>query len=143
MKNIIFATISSFAIAASAIVPDEKISQCVFDSSFMLKTTSKLALVDKILFISKVNAAIDKFPGSDERKDKLLLDANFAAINATKNKSELTYVIAAIYSSMPIKSLEKLNDKFSNEIYFCIVEKHAFIDFNILEENIEESETKK
>lgn len=117
MKRTLMAMVAAFgAMALSAEMPRSewhaKVGECALDSAVLKGTMVQLSSADKAAFLSEVNAAIAKMPGSAEAKAAKFLAANRAAV-AAAGAADRAAVLAEVYASVPPESLTIINEEFA------------------------------
>jgi len=117
MKRTLMVMMAAFgAMALSAEMPRSewhaKVGECALDSAVLKGTMAQLSSADKTAFLSEVNAAISKMPGSAEAKAAKFLAANRAAV-AAAGAADRAAVLAEVYASVPPESLTIINEEFA------------------------------
>lgn len=117
MKRTLMVMVAAFgAMALSAEMPRSewhaKVGECALDSAVLKGTMAQLSSADKTAFLSEVNAAISKMPGSAEAKAAKFLAANRAAV-AAAGAADRAAVLAEVYASVPPESLTIINEEFA------------------------------
>lgn len=82
----------------------------------MKQTMAKLSDADQLAFVSEVNSAISKMPGSDESKAAAFYAANRAAVTGA-SKSNLAAVLAEVYATVPPEYLTEINERFATDVF--------------------------
>ncbi len=117
MKRTLMVMVAALgAMALSAEMPRSewhaKVGECALDSAVLKGTMAQLSSADKTAFLSEVNAAISKMPGSAEAKAAKFLAANRAAV-AAAGAADRAAVLAEVYASVPPESLTIINEEFA------------------------------
>ena len=89
-----------------------KVGECALDPVVLKSTMSKLSSADKASFLSEVNAAIGKMPGSPEAKAAQFLSANRAAVAGAGSADRMT-VLAEVFATVPPEALAIVNEEFA------------------------------
>ena len=89
-----------------------KVGECALDPAVLKGTMAQLSSADKTAFLSEVNAAISKMPGSAEAKAAKFLAANRAAV-AAAGAADRAAVLVEVYASVPPESLTIVNEEFA------------------------------
>ena len=84
------------------------------NSSTLSSVMAKLSPADQVTFLSEVNAAIAEMPASADEKTALYLNANKAAMKASKKN--LKDLLATTYSTVPAQSLTVINEDFAANV---------------------------
>ena len=93
-----------------------KIGEAVVDTAKMGEIISQLSAEDQVSFLSDVNAAIDKMPGSNEEKAAAYLNANTAAMKNAK-KGNLQNLLAEMFATVSPEALTVINEKFASDLF--------------------------
>ena len=117
MKKILMAMVAAAgAFLLSAEMPRSewhaKVGDCAQDPNMLKETISQLSSADKTAFLSEVNAAIEKMPGSADVKAAKFLAANRAAV-AGAGAADRADVLAEVYATVPPESLTIINEEFA------------------------------
>lgn len=89
-----------------------KIGESARDASVLADTMKKLSDADQVAFVSAVNAAIAKMPGSEEARAAASTEANLAAI-ASASKANKNAVLAEVFATVPPEYLTEINERLS------------------------------
>lgn len=119
MKKILL--VMALALAGSLFAQDKalsladargKIGEVIADPSSMTVVMKQLAAADQTAFLSEVNAAITKMPGSADELAAKFLAVNTAAIRGAK-KGNLKALVAEVYATVPPNALTVINESFA------------------------------
>jgi len=103
--------------AASLADARAKIGESVSDVAVLTATIKTLSADDQVTFLSEVNGAIAKMPGSVESKAAAFLDANRAAIKAASGKGNVRKLLAEVFATVPLEALTVINERFAAELF--------------------------
>ena len=93
-----------------------QIGDAVESSSTMTKLVKQLSAADQKTFLSDVNSAITKMPGSPEDKAAKYLNANAAAMRGAA-KGNLATLLAETYATVPPEALTVINERFAADLF--------------------------
>lgn len=116
MTFVVTALSASVLMAMSLADARAQIAGCVKDSSAMTATVKQLSAEDQVAFLTEVNAAITKMPGSNEEKAASLLNANKAALRGAA-KGNKTAMLAEIFATVPVEDLPVLVERLSADMF--------------------------
>ncbi len=111
------ATVAGLALAAKMPLPDARaqISACISNPAKMSETVKQLSAEDQVAFLSEVNEAISKMPGSNEAKAAKFLNVNRAAVSSAGKKNKKA-VIAEVFATVPLEALTVINERFASDL---------------------------
>jgi len=89
-----------------------KIGDIISNPSTMTDVMKQLSASDQAAFLSDVNAAIDKMPGSVEEQTSKFVEVNSAALKGAQ-KDNLTTLLAEVFATVPPESLTAINEQFA------------------------------
>ena len=122
MKKIILTMATALAMtlgAAGALSLAEaraKIGEAISDPAVLTSTMKQLAAADQAAFVSEVNTAISKMPGSNEAKTSAYLNCAKAALRGAA-KGNLITIIAEIFATVPPESLTVVNERLAADVF--------------------------
>lgn len=121
MKKLVcmMVAVAAFAVPALAVSLAEasaKIGDCITDASAMTGTIKDLSAEDQVAFLAKVNAAIEKMPGSVEERAAAYLNANRAALKGAQ-KGNVTALLSEVFATVPPEALTVVNERFAAELF--------------------------
>lgn len=107
------------AMAISLADASANISDAVANPALVGETVKQLAPADKTAYLAKVNAAIEKMPGSEAEKTAKFLAANKAAMKAMKGESreDTTAMLAEVFATVPPEALTAINESFATDLF--------------------------
>lgn len=94
----------------------QKIDEVIEDASVMTEVMEALSAEDQVKFLSEVNAAIARMPGSSEARTAALLNVDSAALRAAK-PDNLANLVAEVFASATIESLPILSERFAEDLF--------------------------
>lgn len=113
------AVMAAFSLFASEMPLAEaraKIGEAVANSQVMAQTMKSLSADNQKAFLSEVNAAISKMPGSTESKTATFLTVNRTALqNAAKGNMKT--LLAEVFATVPVEALTVLNESFAKDLF--------------------------
>lgn len=113
---LISAVMSVFAAEKPLAEARAQIGDAIADSKVMAETMKSLSAADQKAFLSEVNAAIAKMPGSAESKASVFIAVNRAALqNAAKGNMKA--LVAEIFAGVPAEALTVLNESFAKDLF--------------------------
>lgn len=118
MLAVCFATfVVGAALSAGLSLSDARsqISACIKDPAKMKQVVKGLSPADQLTFLSEVNEAISKMPGSNESKAASYLLANRAAVTAASAGNK-TAMIAETFATVPPEVLPVINERFAADL---------------------------
>lgn len=93
-----------------------KIAEAAESSDAMASIMKQLSAADQVAFLSKVNAAIAKQPGSQDEAAAKYLAANSAALKNAK-KDNVPALLAETYATVPPEALTVINERFASDLF--------------------------
>lgn len=94
----------------------QKIDEVIEDASVMTEVMEALSAEDQVKFLSEVNAAIARMPGSSEARTAALLNVDSAALRAAKS-GNLANLVAEVFATATIESLPVLSERFAEDLF--------------------------
>lgn len=95
-----------------------KIGEAIANQAVMAETVKSLSAEDQVSFLSAVNAAIAKNPGSKEEKAALFLKANVAALKAAKGSNgDMKALLAEVFASVEAYALCVISEYFGDKLF--------------------------
>ena len=94
----------------------QKIDEVIEDASVMTEIMAALSAEDQVKFLSEVNAAISRMPGSSEARTAALLNIDSAALRAAKS-GNLSNLVAEVFATATIESLPVLSERFAEDLF--------------------------
>lgn len=95
-----------------------KIGEAIANQAVMAETVKSLSAEDQVSFLSAVNAAIAKNPGSKEEKAALFLKSNVAALKAAKgSKGNMKSLLAEVFASAETYALCAISEYFGDKLF--------------------------
>ena len=94
----------------------QKIDDVIEDASVMTEVAESLPAEDQVKFLSEVNAAIARMPGSSEARTAALLNVDSAALRAAKS-GNLANLVAEVFATATIESLPVLSERFAEDLF--------------------------
>ena len=120
MKKIVYAVTCAVSMVLAAEMPRSewhaKVGDCAQDPALLKQTIGQLSAADQTAFLSEVNDAIAKMPGSDEVKAAKFLDANRAAVSGA-TASNRSAVLAEVFATVPPEYLTVINEDFASNLF--------------------------
>lgn len=95
---------------------EAKIASAIEDTKVMSSTMSSLSAQDQVAFLSKVNAAIGEYKGSEEEKAALYVNANSTAMKSAA-KGNLPSLLAETFATVPLEALTVINERFAADLF--------------------------
>ena len=93
-----------------------KIGDVVSSPESMTGLMKQLSATNQVAFLSDVNAAIAKMPGSAEEKTAKYVAVNEAAMKGAKG-GNLTALVAEAFATIPPESLTVVNERFAADLF--------------------------
>lgn len=93
-----------------------KIGDVIADPASMTSVMKQLSAADQTTYLSDVNAAIAKMPGSAEEKTSKFLNVDAAALKGAK-ENNLTALLAEVFATVPPESLTVINERFAADMF--------------------------
>lgn len=95
------------------------IGDAVENPASVTETVKQLDSGDKTAYLAKVNAAIDKMPGTAEEKASKYLAVASAAMKGMKgaSKEETLAMLAEVYATVPPEALTVVNENFAQTLF--------------------------
>ncbi len=93
-----------------------KIGAIVNDPPAMTAVMKQLSAEDQVAFLSEVNAAIAKMPGSADEQAAKFLAVDRAALLGAK-EGNLTALVAEVYATVPPNALTVVNESFAADLF--------------------------
>lgn len=95
-----------------------KIGEAIANQAVMAETVKSLSAEDQVSFLSAVNAAIAKNPGSKEEKAALFLKSNVAALKAAKgSKGNMKSLLAEVFATVETYALCAISEYFGDKLF--------------------------
>lgn len=120
MKKILIAAtamvLSANALAMSLAEASAKITDIIKDPSKMSSVAKELSADDQILFLKRVNSAIEGTKRSVDSKTELFCEVNKAALVAHKG-GNLKSLVAEMFATVPPASLTVINEIFAQQLF--------------------------
>ncbi len=125
MNNSILKVMMAGAVALCAMVVaaemprsewQAKVGDCAQNPELLKQTIGQLSSADQLLFVSEVNKAISKMPGSDDVKGARFYAANRAAVTGSINGNRGP-VLAEVFATVPPEFLTVINERFASELF--------------------------
>ena len=125
MKNLLMIGLALFATVAWAQEKEKELSladassqigEVVGNPAKMTEILSRMSATNQVVFLSKVNEAIGKMPGSPEEKAAAYVNANAAAL-AGAQQGNLPNLLAEVYATVPPEALPAVNERFANDLF--------------------------
>ncbi len=115
---VLVAALASVAFAKDMSIEEARanIGECITNMSQLTETMKSLSAEDQKRFLSDINEAISRMPGSNEAKAAAFLNANRAAFKGAK-KGNLSTLIAETFATVPVESLTFLNERFAADLF--------------------------
>lgn len=93
-----------------------QIAEAAESSDTMASVMKQLSAADQVKFLSQVNAAISKQPGSPTEKAAKYLAVNSAALKNAK-KDNVPALLAETYATVPPEALTVINERFAADLF--------------------------
>ena len=93
-----------------------QIAEAAESADTMASVMKQLSAADQVKFLSKVNAAIAKQPGSPTENAAKFLAVNSAALKSAK-KDNLTALLAETFATVPPEALTVINERFAADLF--------------------------
>ena len=93
-----------------------KISQLIDAPGEMTLVMKQLSAADQVTFLSDVNSAISKMPGSEDERTAKFLDMNTAALKGAQD-GNLTTLVAEVFATVPPTALTVINEQFASGLF--------------------------
>lgn len=93
-----------------------KIGDVVSNPETMTSLMKQLAASDQAAFLSSVNEAISKMPGSVDEKTAKYVAVDEAALKGAKN-GNLTKLVAEVFATVPPESLTRVNERLAADLF--------------------------
>ena len=93
-----------------------KVSQLIESPDEMTPVMKQLSAADQVSFLSEVNSAISKMPGSEDERTAKFLDVNTAALKGAQD-GNLTTLVAEVFATVPPTALTVINEKFASGLF--------------------------
>lgn len=93
-----------------------KLTEAASNAATMVEVIKQLSPSDQTAFLSKVNATIASFPGSDAEKGVKYLNAAKAALAGAEAKNR-TAVLAEIFATVPPEYLTVINERLAEDTF--------------------------
>ena len=90
------------------------VSECAQNPAALKSTIVQLTAADQKAFVSEVNEAISKMPGSNEKKAAAYVEAARAAVEGS---SDVNAVIAEIFATIPTEYLTDVNERLASDVF--------------------------
>lgn len=105
-----------------------RIDRAVANPAVMKAVVKHLSAEDQRLFLSEVNAAIAKMPGSDAERIAAFVAANRAALEGAR-KGNVTTLVAECFATVPLEALPAMNESLASDLMNRSTAKgHTFTD---------------
>ena len=122
-KLMVVTATTLFAVSLNAMSLAEargKTDAVISNPAEMTSVIQQLSAADQKSFVSDVNAAIAKLPGSAEEKSAKVANVARAAIKgaaAKSNAKDLEALVAEVYATAPVESLCNLNEDLAKDVF--------------------------
>jgi hypothetical protein len=120
MKKILIAAaamvLSVNALAMSLAEASAKITDIIKDPSMMSSVAKELSADDQIIFLKRINSAIEGTKRSVDSKTSLFCEVNRAALVARKD-GNLKSLVAEMFATVPPASLTVINELFAKQLF--------------------------
>lgn len=93
-----------------------KIDSAISSPAVMTSTVQQLSAEDQLKFLSDVNAAIAKMPGSAESKAASYVDVCRAALKGARGAS-MSAMLAEVFATVPLEVLTVLNENLAADLF--------------------------
>ena len=93
-----------------------QIAEAAESADTMASVMKQLSAADQVKFLSKVNAAIAKQPGSPTENAAKFLAVNSAALKSAK-KDNLIALLAETFATVPPEALTVINERFAADLF--------------------------
>ena len=93
-----------------------RIGEAVSDPAVMTEIVSQLSASDQVAFLSMVNEAVGKMPGSPTEKAAAYVNVNTAAMKGAAS-GNLAPMLAETYATVPPEALPAVNERFANDLF--------------------------
>ncbi len=118
LKIVAGCALALLAAGATAEMPRSEwhglVSECAQNASALKSTIVQLSAADQKSFVSEVNEAISKMPGSNEQRAAAYIAAAKAAIEGS---SDVNSVIAEIFATIPTEYLTDVNERLATDVF--------------------------